>query len=125
MTTVCHCRGCQRMSSSAYALTAIMPADALEVTQGETVIGGIHGPESQHHFCAYCMTWMFTRSTQVPQIVNVRPTMFEDTSWTVPFMETFTKTKLPWVTTPAKRSFEEFPSPEMYGELMKEYAQVK
>ena len=44
LTMACHCTGCQRMSSSAFSLTAAIPSDGFEVTQGETVMGGLHGP---------------------------------------------------------------------------------
>ncbi len=110
------------MSSSAFSLTAIFPADGFEVTEGEPVIGGLHGPDGQHFFCAHCMTWLFTRAKALPQIVNVRPTMFEDTTWFAPFMETFTKTKFSWAVTGAVHSFEEFPPPDAYEGLMKAFA---
>jgi hypothetical protein len=110
------------MSSSAFSLTAICLASGFTVTQGEPVIGGLHGKEAQHYFCAHCMTWMFTRPVFLPHIVNIRPTMFDDRAWFAPFMETFTKTKLPWAQTGAVRSFEEFPAVEAYEDLMKEYA---
>ena len=29
VTAACHCRGCQKMSASAFSLTAIVPADGL------------------------------------------------------------------------------------------------
>jgi hypothetical protein len=121
MTTACHCLGCQRMSSSAFSLTAICAASAFTVTHGEPVVGGAHGQEAQHFFCAYCMTWMFTRPVPLPHIVNVRPTMFDDHAWFAPFMETHTKTKLPWANTGALRSFAEFPGMEQYEGLLEEY----
>ena len=110
------------MSSSAFSLTAIFPADALELTQGEPVIGGLHGPDHRHFVCGYCMTWMFTRVAAFPDIVNVRPTLLDDHAWFSPFMETFTKTKLPWATTDAVQSFEEFPPMETFDDLLKAYA---
>jgi len=122
VTTACHCNGCQRMSASAFSLSAICLADGFEVTKGEPVIGGLHGPDTHHFFCAHCMTWMFTRPAIVPHIVNVRPTMFDDHAWFSPFLETFTKAKLPWAVTPAVHSFEEFPPMEAYEALMKEFA---
>lgn len=122
ITMACHCHGCQRMSSSAFSLTAIFLADAFEITKGETVLGGIQGPDAQHQFCAFCKTWMFTRAAALPHIVNVRPTMLDDHAWFSPFIETFTKTKLSWATTGAARSFEEFPPVEAYEELMTAYA---
>lgn len=122
ITAACHCNGCQRMSASAFSLTAIFVADAFEVTKGEPVIGGLHGPDAQHFFCAHCMTWMFTRPVPLPHIVNVRPTMFDDHAWFAPFMETFTKSRLSWAVTGAAHSFEEFPPMEAYEGLMKAFA---
>jgi hypothetical protein len=65
---------------------------------------------------------MFTRIDGVDDFVNVRPTMFQDTSWFSPFIETMTKEKLAWATTPARYSFEEFPSMAEYQSLMAEFA---
>jgi hypothetical protein len=79
-TSACHCRGCQKMSSSAYSLTAIIPADGFEITKGEPVIGGLHGPDLHHYFCGHCMTWMFTRPEGMDWSVNVRPNLFDDVS---------------------------------------------
>jgi hypothetical protein len=122
METACHCTGCQRMSSSAFSLTAICRASAFTVTRGDVVIGGLHGKDTQHFFCGHCMTWMFTRPTALLHLVNVRPTMFDDHTWLTPFVETFTKTKLPWAQTGAVHAFEEFPPVASYEALMKEYA---
>ncbi len=110
MTAVCHCTGCQRMSGSAFSLTATVPADAFTVTQGEPVIGGLRGPELHHYCCPSCMSWMFTRIEGAAAIVNIRPTLLDDASWFVPFIETMTKEKLSWVDVPARHRFEGFPA---------------
>ena len=60
MAMACHCRGCQKMSSSAFSLTVLVPADGFEVTLGEPVIGGLHGPNRQY-FCPNCMSWLVDR----------------------------------------------------------------
>lgn len=121
ITSVCHCTGCQRMTGSAYSLSAMFAADAFEVTQGETVIGGLREPPA-HNFCAFCMSWMFTRPPMAMQFVNVRATMFDDTTWFTPFMETYTCEKLAWVEVPAEKSFEKFPDFSEYQGLMAAYA---
>lgn len=121
MTMACHCPGCQRMAASAFSLTAMFASDAFDVVSGDVVIGGLHGADLQHHFCAYCMTWMFTRISDFPWLVNVRPTMFDDHGWFAPFGETFTRMKLPWATTGAPRAFEEFPPMDQWDTLMREY----
>jgi len=121
MTAACHCTGCQRMSASAYSLTAMVPSTGFEVTSGGPVIGGLHGA-IRHFFCPHCMTWMFTRPNGFEQFVNVRPTMLTDSSWFVPFIETYTSEKLPWVTVPAVHSFPQFPAMENFAALMAEFA---
>lgn len=122
MTAACHCTGCQTMSSSAFSLTAMIPSSGFKVTEGKPVIGGLHGPQQHHYFCAYCMTWMFTRIEGVDAFVNVRPSLFDDHSWFVPFVETMTKEKLSWAQTPALYHYEAFPPLEDYEKLMGEFA---
>ncbi len=121
MTSVCHCTGCQKMSGSAYSLTAMVPVDGFEVMAGEPVVGGLRGADLDHMFCPECMSWMFTRIKGVDQFLNVRPTLFEDISWFSPFIETMTREKLPWVETPAVHSFEGFPPMDRYQELVAEF----
>ena len=120
MTAACHCTGCQRMSSSAFSLTAMVPADAFAVVQGEPVIGGLRGPQLHHHFCPSCMSWMFTRIEGVDAFLNVRPTLLDDPGWFSPFIETMTKENLPWAETPARHRFEGFPAMEDLPRLIAE-----
>jgi hypothetical protein len=87
------------------------------------VIGGLHGPGIRHYFCDYCMSWMFTRAEGLDHFVNLRPTMLDDDSWFVPFVEVWTGEKLPWAKTPAIHSFAAQPSFEQYYELAAEYAE--
>lgn len=121
LTMACHCTGCQRMTGSAYSLTAAIPSDGFEVTQGEPVIGGLRGEFLHHYFCPHCMSWMFTRAKGMDWFVNVRPTMLDDPSPFTPFIETWTSEKLPWATTPAKHSYPAFPPMEDFEGLTKEY----
>ncbi|WP_446717860.1 GFA family protein [Delftia acidovorans] len=120
LTMACHCRGCQRMSSSAYSLSAAIPASAFELTQGEPVIGGMHG-EDRHYFCEHCMTWMFTRPGGIDAFVNCRATLLDETGWFSPFVETYTSTKLAFADTGAAHSFEKFPPMEAYEGLINDY----
>lgn len=120
LTMACHCTGCQRMTGSAYSLSMVVPNEAFAVTRGEPVIGGLHGPH-RHFFCAYCMSWMFTRPEGYDAIVNVRATLLDDPSWFVPYIETMTSEKLPWVTTAAAHSYAKWPAIEDYQRLSAEY----
>lgn len=120
ITMACHCTGCQRMSASAFSLSAAFAKDAFSVTEGETAIGGLHG-STRHFFCAYCMSWLFTRPDGLDSIVNVRITMLDDPASYPPYIETYTSEKLAWAVTAAVRSFEQFPLFESYEELVRDY----
>ena len=120
VTMVCHCTGCQRMTASAYSLSALYPSNEFKMTMGEPVIGGLHGA-TRHYFCGHCMSWLFTRPEGMDQFVNVRATMMEDARSFRPFIETYTEEMLPWATTPAAHRFKKFPPPERFPELMTEF----
>lgn len=121
MSSACHCTGCQRMSASAFSLTLMLPARGFEVVAGEPVVGGLHGG-TRHMFCGHCMSWMFTRPEGLDWLVNLRPTMLDDSVWFEPFIETQTAEKLPWAKAPAAHSFARFPEPSAYEALMREFA---
>ena len=121
LTMACHCSGCQRMSGSAYSLSAAIPTEGFSVIEGTPVVAGAE-PRIGHHFCPDCMTWMFTRMPGFDFFVNVRPTMLSDTGWFTPFAETYTSEKLAWAETPAVHRYEKFPPVEDYEMLVNAYA---
>jgi hypothetical protein len=122
MAMACHCRGCQKLTSGAYSLTFILPAQGFEVLEGETAFGGKHG-EYQQHYCAHCKSWIYTTGGgPLEGFVNLRPTMLEDASWVLPFVDLNTAEKLPGVVTGAKRSYEGFPPPADFPTLMEAFA---
>ena len=122
LTMACHCRGCQKMTASAYSLSAAIPAAGFAVTQGEPVIGGLRGAQAHHYHCPHCMSWMFTRAEGMDAFVNVRPTMLDDARWFAPFIETYVSERLPWAATSAVHSFPEFPNVDDYPALIQAYA---
>jgi hypothetical protein len=123
LTSACHCTGCQRMTASAFSLTLNLPADGFEVTQGETVIGGLHGPQLHHHHCDHCKSWVFTRVEGLDFLVNLRATMLDDRSWFTPFVEFWTSEKLPGAETGAVHSHATMPEMDGFGPLVAAFAQ--
>ena len=121
LTMACHCRGCQKMSASAYSCSAAIPSGGFEVIEGEPVTGGAHGDDVRHYHCPHCKSWMFTRPVAMDRFVNIRATMLDDATWFAPFIETYASTKLPWAATGAVHSFPEFPPIEAYEGLTKEF----
>lgn len=122
LSGACHCTGCQRMTASAYSLTISLPADGLEVVAGEPVIGGLHGPDSRHFHCPRCKSWMFTRAEGFDWFVNLRPSMLDEHGWFVPYVELWTREKLPWAATSARHSYETVPQIAEFEMLMKAHA---
>ncbi|MGY2397934.1 GFA family protein [Pseudomonas sp. SDO5271_S396] len=122
ITMACHCTGCQKMTACAFSLSALIPAGGFTVTQGCPVIGGLHGVD-RHYFCPHCMSWLFSRPHGIDEFVNVRATLLDNASDYVPFMETWTREKLPWAVTAAVESFEQLPEPQDFPRLMRAYAE--
>ncbi|MGL3605662.1 GFA family protein [Rhizobium sp. G187] len=124
MTLACHCKGCQKMTASAFSLSALYPQDCVEITGPEPVIGGMHG-ELRHHFCPHCLSWVFTRAELFGPLINVRATMLDHAADLVPFVETCTTEKLPWVTIPTRHSYPQFPPMEDFPKLMAEFSETR
>ena len=122
LASACHCSGCRTMSASAYSLSLAVPAEGFEVTAGEPVPGGLHGPVSHHFHCPRCKSWMFTRVEGMDWFVNLRPSMLDDHCWFVPFVELWTAEKLPWAATGAAQGYETVPEMAEFEPLMKAYA---
>jgi hypothetical protein len=122
LTAICHCAGCQRMTGGAYSTSVAVPTAGFALTQGETVIGGLHLDQARHHHCDWCKSWMFTRIEPDLGFVNVRATMLDDPSWFTPFIETYTSEALPWAIVGAPRKFERFPDMQDYQPILGEFA---
>ncbi len=122
ITFACHCKGCQRMTASAFCLSSLYPADHFERTQGETMLGGLKGAP-RHHFCPSCMSWLFTRPDGMDAFVNVRSTMLDDPASHRPFVDVFLGEGLAWVASGATRGYETMPDEADFGALTAAYAE--
>ncbi len=121
ITMACHCRGCQKMTASAYSLSSLFPMNSFEVIEGEPVIGGMHG-DDRHYFCPHCMSWLYTRPNGLDDLVNVRSTLMDDAKSYEPFIETYTSEMLSWARTPAIHSFKTLPPMDDFPDLLAEFA---
>jgi hypothetical protein len=121
VTFACHCRGCQRMTASAFSLSSLYPADRFEPIQGETMLGGLKGA-TRHHFCPSCMSWLYTQPEGMDGFVNVRSTMLDDPTTHRPFVDVFLGEGMPWVATGAEHRYEAMPDQSHFAELTAAYA---
>ena len=121
LTMACHCKGCQRMTGSAFSLSAMYASTNFEIVAGEPVIGGMKA-SPPHYVCSQCSSWIFTRvPSPMGDFVNVRATLLDDIDHTPPFIETCTDEKLAWVDTSATHSFEKFPPREEFAGLIAKF----
>ena len=109
------------MTASAFSTTVVTPASGFAVIAGETVIGGLHGGDADHHHCDWCKSWVFTMPPAEFGFVNVRATLLDEAGWFAPWLETQTDEKLPWAVTGASRQFGRFPGADEYAGLIAEY----
>lgn len=120
--SACHCTGCQRMTGSAFSLTCSLSADGFEVTEGTPVIGGLRGPDTHHHHCDHCKSWVYSVTAGVP-FVDLRATLLDDPSGFEPFIEVHLAEKLPWVVPAADRCFDKEPDGPAWPDLMRAFAE--
>ena len=118
----CHCAGCQKMTAGAYSISLAIPSDGFAVTKGDPVIGGLRGPQSRHHHCPSCLSWLFTRNEGMEWFVNLRAPVLDDHRWYEPYVELWTDEKLPWASTGARRSYATVPEMAEFETLMEGYS---
>ena len=121
MTFACHCSGCRRMTASAFSLNSLYPAERFEMTEGETVLGGMKAG-TRHHFCASCMSWLYTVPEGGEAFVVVRSALLEDGSRHRPFADMWRREGLDWVESGAARRFDMVPGDEEFPQLLADYA---
>lgn len=104
VTSVCHCKFCQKRLASAFAILAVFPEESVEVTQGDVVECKYRSDESgrwlQMRFCPKCGTTV-SHTSQIRsgyRVVAV-PTLDEQ-DWIEVNRHIWTRSKLPWIKIP-------------------------
>lgn len=121
----CHCRGCQKLTGSAFSLSVAFVADAFEITQGKPVIGALHKDDARYWYCDWCKSWLYTEPPSEVGFVNVRTTMLDDPKEWDPFIEVCTDEMLSWAQTPARYRFAKQPPMEAFAGLIAEFAELR
>jgi hypothetical protein len=121
LTMACHCKGCQRMTASAFSLSEMYAGANFELLSGSPVQDGMKA-SSVHYVCPECSCWVYTKvSSTIGDFNNVRATMFDDVDQSPPFLETCSAEKLEWVEIGATHRYEKFPPHEKFGGLIQEF----
>ena len=98
---VCHCRGCQRQSGSAFGMSLAVPRDAFRLTAGELAAFTVvcdSGRRKECSFCPGCGTRIHHRVLE--GALSLKAGTLDDTSWLEPQAHYWTKRRQPWVVIP-------------------------
>ncbi|MGC7589201.1 GFA family protein [Bisgaard Taxon 46] len=98
----CHCKQCQKLSSSAFSISAMIDKDALELT-GE-LKQFVRQSESGHSiiamFCPICANPIYHYSPSYPDKLMLKPSTLDNTDIIEPTIHVWTKEKQSWYSIP-------------------------
>jgi hypothetical protein len=93
----CHCRQCQKLSGSAFALNAMIEAERVEVTAGAERLDGIAGQAR----CPDCSVLLWaTHSMFGDNVLFVRIGTLDEGERLTPDAHFFVRSKHPWISVP-------------------------
>lgn len=102
MVIACHCKECQKLSTSAFSVTAIVDAETVKF-QGEMAewsrvadSGNINGAK----FCPTCGNRIYHFNPEEPGRIKLKPSNLSDTSVIKPVAHVWVSEKQEWFTIP-------------------------
>jgi hypothetical protein len=117
----CHCRGCQKQTGSAFAMSMFLPKSALVVTAGEPTSWRHRADSGRFQrcvFCGACGARLWNEPESRPDMVVLKPGTLDDTSWLAPVGDIWTGSKQGWVPLlPGAPRFEAQADPARLAEL--------
>jgi hypothetical protein len=99
----CHCTECQRQSGSAFALSMIVPREALVVTTGtpaKWVRTADSGNKMDCLFCPTCGVRLYHLPHARANVAVLKPGTLDDASWLEPVGHIWTRSAQAWVDIP-------------------------
>ncbi len=111
VTTVCHCKFCQKRLASAFAVLAVFPERSVEVARGELVEcehrSDVSGRWLKMRFCPKCGTTVLHTSEFRAGFQVVAVPTLDEQDWIAVDRHIWTRSKMPWVEIP--RGVEVYP----------------
>ena len=96
----CHCKECQKQSSSAFGMSMPVPRDTVVILQGQPKQWkrvSDSGREVSCLFCGECGTRLFHNPARNTKITNVKSGTLDDTSWLKPVGNLWTGSGQKWI----------------------------
>lgn len=100
MIYCCHCTNCQRISGSAFAISATIFESSFEFTSGEagkTAWVSDAGNQRYGYICSDCGTRIAHGQEPSIGVLSLRAGSFDDTSWVEPAGHIWTSSAQDWV----------------------------
>jgi hypothetical protein len=97
---LCHCKECQKQSSSAFGMSLTVPRDAVILVQGQPKTWtrkADSGRDVTCSFCGNCGTRLFHDRAYNPETINVKAGTLNDTSGLSPVGNLWTSSAQPWM----------------------------
>lgn len=96
----CHCANCQKITGSAFTVSATVPESALIFTKGEprrTSWKADSGNERFGLFCGDCGSRIANGQTPSIGMLSLRAGTFDDTSWVEPVGDIWMRSAQKWI----------------------------
>ena len=119
LVMACHCRECQKLSTSAFSITAVVDADALEIEgiMSDWSRVAESGNINAAKFCPGCGNRIYHYNPADPGTLKLKPSTLDDTSGIIPTAHCWVSEKQDWYQIPdGVKTFEKQPGLGSAGE---------
>jgi len=101
LTALCHCRDCQKQTSSAFSVLVALPKGSLR-TEGRALasvetVGEDTGLPTTRRFCSGCGSAIVSDVGATPDLEWLKAGTLDDASWLRPQMHMWSSRAQPWV----------------------------
>jgi hypothetical protein len=112
VVVACHCRECQKLSTSAFSITAVVEADSIEFEGEMSDWSRIadSGSINAAKFCPVCGNRIYHYNPTEPGLIKLKPSTLDDTSLVIPSVHCWISEKQAWYDIPpGVKKFEKQP----------------
>jgi hypothetical protein len=98
-TAICHCKGCQRQTGSAFSVVVAVPRGSLSMdgSVATYAITGDNGAITQRYFCAKCGSPIAIDPATIPAVTFLSVGTLDETSWVKPQAQLWCESAQSWV----------------------------